>query len=91
MIDKFLSKIKYARSVSKKVPIPKITNVFAAVFFTIFFLTFGWRVGNKSLASSSYLKKQISPAFLLLLQRVCWSQDFQKNQKLDGYADMDKL
>lgn len=37
MIDKFLSKIKYARSVSKKVPIPKITNVFAAVFFTIFF------------------------------------------------------
>lgn len=65
--------------------------MFLLLFSLQFFLTFGWRVGNKSLASSSYLKKQISPAFLLLLQRVCWSQDFQKNQKLDGYADMDKL
>lgn len=69
MIDKFLSKIKYARSVSKKVPIPKITNVFAAVFFTIFFNF--WVEGWKQVPCFFLLFKETNQSSLFAASSAC--------------------
>lgn len=61
-IGKFLSKIKYAGGVSKEIPIPQITNVFAIVFFSIFFNF--WVEGWKQVSCSSLLSKEINQSNL---------------------------